>query len=177
MKSIFLIDDCSDYTAWKAARLLEPSYFSLCNVAMLLQCSTVNIDHIYRDTLDLYSDLLTEEEFFRLCIFKIITKQRNKLSFKHHFIELLFKCFSELGYRNEISEICMKNYSEIIANINSLTRWEEFILLTRGPYPTADSEMYLNKIIYDVGEKFTHMKKLRNQMLQMIFSLNCQLVQ
>ena len=53
MESIFLIDDCSDYTAWKAARLLEPSYFSLCNVGMLLQCSTVNIDHIYRDTLNL----------------------------------------------------------------------------------------------------------------------------
>ena len=77
---IFLSKNCSDYMAWKAAHLLKPNYHSLYDIGLLLQSNTTSIEHVYRDMEQLFPLKLQSEQFFRVCIFQMILKQRNKLS-------------------------------------------------------------------------------------------------
>ena len=166
---IFLSENCSDYMAWKAAHLLEPNYHSLCDIGLLLQSNTSSIEHVYHDMGELFPLKLQSEQFFRVCIFQMILKQRNKLSSKYNFVHLLFEAFSNLGYRSEILDICILSYSEIVEQINNLQQWKSFILLVQGSCPTSDSELYLTKLINDIINKNTDMKTLKRNMLRMIY--------
>ena len=169
----FLVEHLSDYMIWKAARLLEPSYLTIYNIGLRLGGDVASIEDIYSDIGANFPSNVRDEQFFRMCITRIMLRQRNILSEKKiNFVHMLFSVFCDLGLKSEILDICLVSYAKIIQLINNLETWKQFILLVRGPYPTLDSEMYLNKLVFDIGEKYSHMKRVKHDMNNLIHTSN-----
>ena len=95
---------CTDYQIWKAANLINPSYFNLFEVGLAVGCEDVKIKCILNDLKHKFVDSLDSRQYFGMSIYNIFLLQRNRLS-EEEFITIVVKVLSSLGYERKIKEI------------------------------------------------------------------------
>ena len=95
---------CTDYQIWKAANLINPTYFNLFEVGLALGCTDIKIKTIVSDLEVKFLDSLNSKQTFRMSLYNILLLQRNKTTEKE-FIASIVEVYSDLGYERKVKEI------------------------------------------------------------------------
>ena len=89
----------NDYNLWKLSTLIKSDRTVLYEIVLSLGGDNVLIETVQRDLKELYGSQISDNDYCRICFFKILINLRNKKG--EDFLNIVKNVFTELGFTHE----------------------------------------------------------------------------
>ena len=99
--------ELDDYQCWKLAYLITPSYFNIFQLGLAIGSNDLSIENTLTNLKNKFKNNLDSAQYYRMCLFKIILKERNRQG-KNFVTFISLKDFLNMGYKDHLQAILKK---------------------------------------------------------------------
>ena len=89
----------NDYNLWKLSTLIKSDRTILYEIVLSLGGDNFLIETVQQDLKELYGNQISDNDYCRICFFKILINLRNKKG--EDFLNIVKNVFTELGFTHE----------------------------------------------------------------------------